>query len=97
MGAVRFALPDPPDAISEEEARALHEQLLTRAAFSATAVQAALKIQAGGEGGGDVDLTDDQKRAALQAFEQLHFDQRMTDRLRWVEQALRRSLGIDAP
>jgi hypothetical protein len=68
MGAVRFALPDAPDAISEEEARMVHEQLLTRAAFSAIAVQAALKIQAGWEGGADVDLTDDQKRAALQAF-----------------------------
>ena len=74
----------------------LHEQLLTRAAFSATAVQAALKIQAGWEGGGDVDLTDDQKRAALQAFEQLHLDARMTERLRWVEQGLKQSLGIDA-
>jgi hypothetical protein len=96
VGAVRFALPDPPDAISEEEARALHEQLLTRAAFSATAVQAALKIQASWEGGAHVDLTDDQKRAALQAFAQLHLDQRMTDRLRWVEQALKRSLGLEA-
>jgi hypothetical protein len=96
MGAVKFVLPNPPDAISEDEARALHEELLTRAAFSATAVQAALKLQTGWEGGGDVDLTDDQKRAALQAFEQLHLDQRMTDRLRWVEQALKQSLGIDA-
>jgi hypothetical protein len=54
-------------------------------------VQAALKIQAGWEGGADVDLTDDQKRATLHAFEQLHLEQRMTDRLRWVEQALKRS------
>jgi hypothetical protein len=43
----------------------LHEQLLTHAAFSADRRQAALKIQAGWEGGGDVDLTDDQMRAAL--------------------------------
>jgi hypothetical protein len=96
MGAVKFVIPNPPDTISEEEARVLHEQLLTRAAFSATAVQAALKIQAGLEGGGDVDLTDDQKHAALEAFEQLHLDQRMTESLRWVEQGLKQSLGIDA-
>ena len=60
--------------------------MLTHAAFPATAVQAALKIQTAWEGGGDVDLTDDQKRV----------DQRMTDRLRWVEQGLKQSLGIDA-
>jgi hypothetical protein len=96
VGAVRFALRNPPDAISEEEARTLHEHLLTRAAFSATAVQAALKIQAGWEGGADVDLTEDQKRALLRALEQLHRDGRMTDALRLVEQGLKHSLRIDA-
>jgi hypothetical protein len=43
----------------------LHEQCSRTPRSLRTAVQAALKIQAGWEGGGDVDLTDDQKRAAL--------------------------------
>jgi hypothetical protein len=96
---VTFADLEPPNSVDESEARWLAAELL-RVTPTEDAVLAALKIQRAHEEVGNVVLTVSEMHAVLgvlaEAFGPLSGN-RTTDRLRWVEQQLRRRLGdLDA-
>jgi len=96
---VTFADLDPPNSVDESEARWLAAELL-RGTPTEDAVQAALKIQRAHEETGNVVLSQSEMHAVLGVLADASAPlsgNRTTDRLRWVEQQLRRRLGdLDA-
>ena len=96
---VTFADLDPPNSVDESEARWLASELL-RGTPTEDAVQAALKVQRAHEEVGNVVLSVSEMHAVLGVLAEASAPlsgNRTTDRLRWVEQQLRRRLGdLDA-
>jgi hypothetical protein len=73
----------------------LHGELL-RGQPTDDQVQAALKIQRGWEQGVDPDLSTDERRAVVAILNEAAFPSNViTERLRWLQQNMRRSLGED--
>ena len=109
MPFVKFAI-DPPNSISQEEAEWLRAQLLVGGPSEA-ATQAGLKIQraldtdVAPEATADVTLTDAEKREAISVLDDAFVGSGQdevlirpgaAERLRWLQENLKSSLGEDA-